>query len=112
MCMKQPFFILSVLIDGPKGPGDKIDVYLQPLIEELKELWNEGVLTFDAATNQMFKMYATLLWTINDFPAYANLSGWSTKGEFACPCCNTNIVSCWLKHGKKTCLYGPSPIFT
>ena len=42
------FLILSVLIDGPKGPGDKIDTYMQPLIEELKELWNEGVSTFDA----------------------------------------------------------------
>ena len=101
MCMKQPFFILSVLIDGPKGSGDKIDVYLQPLIEELKELWNEGVATFDALPNQMFQMHAALLWTINDFPAYVNLSGWSTKGEYACPCCNTKKVSCWLKHGKK-----------
>ena len=58
-----------MLIDGPKGPGDKIDVYMQPLIEELKELWNEGVSTFDASTNQMFQMYAALLWTISDFPA-------------------------------------------
>ena len=53
MCMKQPYLILSTLIDGPKGPGDKIDVYLQPLIEELNELWNEGVQTFDASTNQL-----------------------------------------------------------
>ncbi|CAL5388172.1 unnamed protein product [Camellia sinensis] len=74
MCMKQPFLILAVLIDGSKGPGDKIDVYMQPLIEELKELWNEGVSTFDASTNQMFQMHAALLWTISDFPAYANLS--------------------------------------
>lgn len=101
LCMKQPFFILSLVIDGPKGPGDKIDVYLQPLIEELLELWNEGELTFDASTNQMFQMHAALMWTINDFPAYANLSGWSTKGKFACPSCNKNTVSCWLKHGKK-----------
>ena len=33
-------------------------------------------------------MRASILWTINDFPAYANLSGWSTKGKFACPICN------------------------
>ena len=90
MCMKQPFFILSVLIDGPKGPGNKIDVYLQPLIEELKELWEDGVQTFDASSGNMFQLHAALLWTINDFPAYANLSGWSTKGEYACPICNTN----------------------
>nr|GEZ80501.1 hypothetical protein [Tanacetum cinerariifolium] len=33
LCMKQPSFILYVLIDGLKAPGDKIDVYLQPLID-------------------------------------------------------------------------------
>ncbi|KAH7839003.1 hypothetical protein Vadar_033603 [Vaccinium darrowii] len=106
MCMKQPFFILSVLIDGPKGLGDKIDVYLQPLIEELLELWNEGVPTFDASTNQMFQLHVALLWTINDFPAFANLSGWSTKGEYACPVCNKNTVSCWLKYGRKHAYMG------
>ncbi|XP_073045933.1 uncharacterized protein [Primulina eburnea] len=40
MCMKESNFILSSLIPGPEGPGDAIDVYLQPLIEELKEfIW-------------------------------------------------------------------------
>ncbi|CAN6676733.1 unnamed protein product [Malus baccata var. baccata] len=106
MCMKQPFYILSILIDGPHGPGNKIDVYLQPLIDELKELWQEGVLTYDASMNQMFKLHATLLWTINDFPAYGNLSGWSTRGEKACPCCNTNTRSRWLTYGRKYCYTG------
>ncbi|XP_040362000.1 uncharacterized protein LOC112165422 [Rosa chinensis] len=101
MCMKQPFIFLSVLIDGPKAPGDKIDVYMQPLIEELKELYEDGVETFDAFNNEMFKMHAALLWTINDFPAYANLSGWSTKGEFACPSCNSESGYQRLKFGKK-----------
>ncbi|XP_049378105.1 uncharacterized protein LOC125842859 [Solanum stenotomum] len=87
LCMKQENFILSMLIPGPNGPGDAIDVYLQPLIEELSELWETGVETFDASTRKNFKLHASLLWTINEFPAYANLSGWSTKGKLACPCC-------------------------
>ncbi|KAA0046643.1 hypothetical protein E5676_scaffold411G001130 [Cucumis melo var. makuwa] len=33
---------MSLLILGPKSPGREIDVYLQPLIEELKELWTLG----------------------------------------------------------------------
>ncbi|KAK3223426.1 hypothetical protein Dsin_010451, partial [Dipteronia sinensis] len=41
------------------------------------------------------------MWTINDFPAYGNLSGWPTKGEFACPICRYNTCSEWLKHSKK-----------
>lgn len=54
LCMKQPNLILSTLIDGPKGPGDKIDVYLQSLVEELKELWAIGISTYDAPTKQLF----------------------------------------------------------
>ena len=75
MCMKQHFFILSMLIDGPKAPGNKIDVFLQPLINELKELWHQGVSTYDASSNQMFQLRAILMWTISDFPSYVNLSG-------------------------------------
>lgn len=101
LCMKQPFFILALLIDGPHGPGNDIDVYLQPLIEELKELWIEGVLTYDASNNQMFCMHAALMWTISDFPGYAILSGWSTKGALACPNCNMETHSQWLQNFRK-----------
>ncbi|XP_042387699.1 uncharacterized protein LOC121979772 [Zingiber officinale] len=82
LCMKQSNIILSVLVDGPKAPGNRIDVYLQPLIEELVELWNDGICTYDASSKQMFNLRAALLWAISDFPAYGNLSGWSTKGRF------------------------------
>ena len=105
-CMDSSNFILSMLIPGPKSPGDSIDVYLQPLIDELMTLWNIGVLTYDASLSGYFNMRAALLWTINDFPAYANLSGWSTKGKLACPCCNKNTSSTRLVHGKKECYMG------
>ncbi|XP_052177584.1 uncharacterized protein LOC127791645 [Diospyros lotus] len=106
LCMKQPYFILSLLIDGPRAPGDNIDVFLQPLIQELQELWSEGIETYDASRKEMFHMHAALLWTINDFPAYANLSGWSTRGRVACPCCMKETESKWLKHGGKFCYMG------
>lgn len=66
MCRKQPYLILPTLIDGPKGSGDKIDVYLQPLVDELKILWEDGIRTYDAASDSMFNMHAALLWTISD----------------------------------------------
>ena len=65
--MKEMFFMLSLLIPGPQAPGRDIDVYLRPLIEELKELWHEGVQTFDVSTGENFPMHACVLWTINDF---------------------------------------------
>ncbi|XP_071727959.1 uncharacterized protein [Rutidosis leptorrhynchoides] len=63
--------------------SNNIDVYMQPLIDELKEFWDtNGVETYDSSTKTTFKMRAVLVWTISDFSVYANLSGWSTKGEF------------------------------
>lgn len=91
--MKQPFSMMSLLILGPQPPGRDIDVYLRPLIDELKELWEDGVVTYDASTRASFRMHAIVMWTINDFPAYGNLSGWSTKGYLACPNCNENASS-------------------
>ena len=38
-------------------------------------------------------MHAAVMWTINDFPAYGNLSGWTTKGYLACPVCNEHASS-------------------
>jgi len=106
LCQKQSNWLLSMLIPGPKSPRMDIDVYLRPLILELKELWEKGVTTWDAGTRKNFKLHALLLWTINDFPAYAMLSGWSTKGKFACPYCHKDTEYLWLKHGRKHCYMG------
>ncbi|XP_016436993.1 uncharacterized protein LOC107763084 isoform X2 [Nicotiana tabacum] len=106
MCMKQPYFFLSLLIPGPKAPGNDIDVYLEPLVDELQELWYNGVNTYDSSRKENFCMRATLLWTINDFPAYAYLSGWSTKGALACPSCNKETPSTRLKYGRKLSYMG------
>ncbi|XP_055961083.1 uncharacterized protein LOC130015301 [Mercurialis annua] len=106
LCMKQEFFMLSLLIPGPLGPGNNIDVYLQPLIQELKELWEVGAETYDASSKESFQLHASILWTINDFPAYGYLSGWNTSSCFACPSCNVDTCSKRLKYGKKFCFMG------
>ena len=36
LCMKRKYILLSILIQGPKQPGNDIDVYLAPLMEDLK----------------------------------------------------------------------------
>ncbi|XP_060183024.1 uncharacterized protein LOC132612978 [Lycium barbarum] len=106
ICMKLEYIVLSMIIPSPSSPGNDIDVFLQPLIAELKELWEMGVETYDAETNQIFLMRAALLWTVSDFPALAMLSGWSTKGKWACPTCNYNTCSQYLKHSRKMCYLG------
>ncbi|XP_020253972.1 uncharacterized protein LOC109831044 [Asparagus officinalis] len=37
---------------GPNAPGNDIDVYLKPLMDELKELWEVGANTYDVFSNQ------------------------------------------------------------
>ncbi|KAF5465155.1 hypothetical protein F2P56_015186 [Juglans regia] len=106
LCMKDQFFITSLIIPGPKSPGNEIDVYLQPLVDELNELWENGVHTYDAYKKETFRLHAALMWTINDFPAYGNLSGWSTKGKLACPSCNADTDAMWLTYGRKHCYMG------
>nr|GEZ19278.1 hypothetical protein [Tanacetum cinerariifolium] len=62
LCMKDSYFMLTLLIPGPKSPGKDIDVYLRPLIEDLKFLWDrKGVETRDVASGQKFNMRAMVL---------------------------------------------------
>ncbi|CAH9123254.1 unnamed protein product, partial [Cuscuta epithymum] len=100
--MKSENLMLSLLIPGPHSPGNDIDVYLQPLIDDLKDLWSEGIETYDKFRDSTFKLHAAVLWTISDFPGYSMLSGYKTKGRFACPECNYDTPSVYLKHSKKT----------
>ena len=88
--MKSPYIFLSYVILGPRNSKSLIDVYLQPLIDELKQLWFEGVLTCYILTKQNFTMRASLMWTIYDFPAYGMLSGWMATEKIACPYCMEN----------------------
>ena len=47
MCMKEPYMFLSALEPGPSNPKHKIYVILQPVVAELGQLWEEGILTYD-----------------------------------------------------------------
>ena len=98
--------MLSLLISGPRQPGSDIDVYLAPLVDDLKTLWEVGVETYDAHEQEFFTLKTILLWTINDFPAYGNLSGCATKGYYACPIFGEETNSQWLKHGNKNSYIG------
>ncbi|WVZ53295.1 hypothetical protein U9M48_004261, partial [Paspalum notatum var. saurae] len=99
ICMKQTSLLLSMIIPGPESPGNDIDIYLQPLIDELLELW-VGVKTVDASSKKKFILRAALLWTIT------YLYGWSTSGRYGCPSYGPATKSFYLKKGKKMCYLG------
>ncbi|KAJ9535140.1 hypothetical protein OSB04_un001782 [Centaurea solstitialis] len=98
LCMKRKYIMMSLLIQGPKQPGNDIDVYLAPLIEDLQKLWSPGVEVYDAYGKERFLLRAMIFCTINDFPAYGNLSGYRTKGEKACPVCEDDTHSLRLRN--------------
>ncbi|XP_039824836.1 uncharacterized protein LOC120696054, partial [Panicum virgatum] len=96
-----------VLIPGPKQPGNDIDVYLRPLVEELLLLWgDEGVRMWDEYKQENFNLRALLFVTINDWPALSNLSGHSNKGYKACTHCLDDTDNIWLTHCKKVVYMG------
>ncbi|XP_058742465.1 uncharacterized protein LOC131614952 [Vicia villosa] len=101
MCMTKPYMFLTCLIPGPSSPKAGIDVYLQPLVDDLKRLWI-GECTYDISRKQNFNMRAVLMWTINDFPAYAMLSGWGTHGKMGCPHCMDKTKAFTLDKGGKS----------
>ena len=91
--MKESFIFISLLILDSKAPDNEIDVYLRSLIDDLKKLWENRVQTYDSMSRSNFKLHASILWIINDFLAYENLSGWSTKRYLACPIYNRDASS-------------------
>lgn len=104
--MKHASMILSMVIPGKHMLGNDIDVYLPPLVKDLKELWFDGIEMLDASTKQIFVMRAAIMWTISDFPGLGNFSGWNTYTTLACPTCNFYGSRKRLRHRKKNCFMG------
>src|SRR4051812_34749785 len=95
--MKWKFIMMPVLIQGPSQPGNDIDVYLRPLVEELLQLWREeGVPVWDEHEQKEFNLRALLFVTINDWPTLSNISGQSNKGYNACTHCLGETDSIYL----------------
>ena len=73
--------MMPLLISGPHQPGNDIDVYLRPLVDDLKQLWSPGVEdVFDGYKQKRFTLHDMLFCTINDIPAHRCLSG-QCKGD-------------------------------
>jgi hypothetical protein len=99
--------MLTILVSAPKQPGDRIDVYLRPLVDDLKILWKPGVPeVWDEYKHEEFTMHAMLFTTINDNLAHHNLSSQSKRKGAACPHCLEDTCAIWLRHSKKYVFMG------
>jgi hypothetical protein len=52
----HPFFF----IPGKHAPGHNMDVYFQPLIEDLLDMFIKGVRTYDPSKGEHFQLRATI----------------------------------------------------
>jgi len=99
--------MMLVLIQGPKQPGNNIDVYLRPLVEELQLLWSKlGVCVWDEYKQEHFDLWALLFVTINDWLALSNLSGLSNKGYNAYTHYYEDLDNVYLKKCRKVVYLG------
>ena len=58
--MKRKYMMMPMMISDPKQPGNDINVYLTPLIKDLKLLWEEVIDVEDAYTGDNFKLHMVI----------------------------------------------------
>ena len=56
-----------MIISRPKQPGNDIDVFVEPFMDDMKILW-EGVKMMDASLKKEFTLKAIIFVTITDYP--------------------------------------------
>jgi hypothetical protein len=105
--MKHKFIMMSLLISWPVQVDNDINVYLQPLIDDLLVLWEkEGVRMWDEFQQQHFNLQAMLFGTIQDGHALGIILGQAFKGYKGCTWCMDETGGIWLKHYKKVVYMG------
>ena len=76
--------MMSIIIQGPKQPGNDIDIYFQLLVEELLTVWIDApaVKCYDAYRKEIFDLHAMLVHTIQDVAGIRPNIGAENKGRW------------------------------
>ena len=91
--MKSKYIHMSMLIQGPKQPGNNINLYLGLLQEELDTLWKTPAKTWDASKGEYFYMRAALITTVHDYLGYGYVAGQVCHGYCGCTRCMDDMTS-------------------
>ena len=86
LCQKFKYLLLTMIISGPRQPGNDIDVFLEPLMKDMKILWEKGVNMMDASRKEYFTLKAIIFVTITDYLGLFSLLG-QIKGKSGCVVC-------------------------
>ena len=108
---------MALLIPCPKSPRKDLDLFMEPLVEELQQLWR-GVLTRDLYSSPPadFFMCVVKICCIHDYPPLGTMSGRTTHGYNACVRCDRNSLSytilskiCYIGHHRFLAKDKPHP---
>jgi hypothetical protein len=99
-CLKEGFIFFALVILCPKELKKQMNIFLRPLMEELKELW-KGVDAYDSHLKYRFNLRAAYLWSIYDYLAYSKFVGWCVHGRLNCSVCMDESDAFKLHHGRK-----------
>jgi hypothetical protein len=100
LCIKYEFLFHCLIVPGLDHLGQKLNVMLRPLIDELKELWN-GVEAYNSHKKQKFTLRTAYLWLVYDFMAYGIFAGWSIHDRLTCSICASDTDCFHLTAGGK-----------
>jgi hypothetical protein len=100
MCHKWMYLLLTTLISGPKQASNGIDIFLEPLMEDMQKLWKYRVTMWDEYNRQHFNLKAIIFYTINDNPSCLSLTG-QVKGKIGCVVCVDKTESIYLSSSSK-----------
>jgi hypothetical protein len=103
-CLKEGFIFLALVIPGPREPKKQMNIFLQPLFEELKKLW-QGVDAYYSHLRCRFTLHASYLWSIHDYLGHGKFAGWCVHGRLNCPIFMDDSDASRLQHGKKVTFF-------
>ena len=100
LCQKRKYLLLTILIYNPKQSGIDIDMFLEPLMQEMEKLWRHGEPIYDAFQKEDFICRAIIFVITNDYPTLFALSG-QIKGKMGCLVCLDGTTWVYLDAFKK-----------
>jgi hypothetical protein len=100
LCNKRKYMMMLILISDPQQPGININVYLGPLMDDMKKLWLEGIQIYDVFKKEPFTLHGMILCTVTALPSGRSVSR-QCKGEKDCMHYLDDIETIWLNHSKK-----------
>jgi hypothetical protein len=100
LMQKRKYILLTILISRPTQPGVAMNVFLDPLMEDMKILWETGVQMLDEYHKDPFTLREIIFVTINNYHALFTLLG-QFKGKVGCTVCIDETAYVSLTASKK-----------